>query len=105
MTEKNLNWKSRDLTEGKENLGIRAFYYGLGWNQEDFHKPQIGIGTPLHEINLCNMHSYEIGEAIKEGLAEAGLHGFRFGVPSVSPSRRGWPKPVCTDFVSGFRRS
>ena len=83
MSEESLNWKSRELTEG-ENVAIRAFYYGLGWDQEDFRKPQIGIGTPLHEINLCNMHSHEIGDSIKEGLNESGMHGFRFGVPSVS---------------------
>lgn len=83
MSEKELNWKSRELTEGG-NIGIHAFYYGLGWGREDFKKPQIGIGTPLHEINLCNMHSHEIGDSIKEGLAEAGMLGYRFGVPSVS---------------------
>ena len=83
MSEENLNWKSRELTEG-DNLAIHAFYYGLGWDKEDFSKPQIGIGTPLHEINLCNMHSYEIGDSIKAGLENAGMHGFRFGVPSVS---------------------
>ncbi len=83
MSEKGLNWKSRELTEG-DNSAIRAFYYGLGWKKEDFAKPQIGIGTPLHEINLCNMHSHEIGESIKAGLHEAGMLGYRFGVPSVS---------------------
>lgn len=83
MSNDNLNWKSRELTDG-ENIGIQAFYYGLGWEQNDFQKPQIGIGTPLHEINLCNMHSHEIGESIKEGLKDSDMHGFRFGVPSVS---------------------
>lgn len=83
MSKKELNWKSRELTEG-DNIGIHAFYYGLGWSQEDFKKPQIGIGTPLHEINLCNMHSYEIGDSIKAGLDKEGMLGYRFGVPSVS---------------------
>ena len=83
MNNENLNWKSRELTEG-DNIAIRAFYYGLGWQKKDFEKPQIGIGTPLHEINLCNMHSHEIGDSIKEGLAEVGMLGYRFGVPSVS---------------------
>ncbi|MDG2168643.1 MAG: dihydroxy-acid dehydratase [Opitutales bacterium] len=84
MSNDNLNWKSRELTGGDSNIGIQAFYYGLGWEQDDFQKPQIGIGTPLHEINLCNMHSHEIGESIKEGLEASDMHGFRFGVPSVS---------------------
>ena len=83
MSEQPLNWNSRELTEG-DNVAIRAFYYGLGWDKDDFQRPQIGIGTPLHVINLCNMHSHEIGDAIKEGLEEAGMLGYRFGVPSVS---------------------
>ena len=77
------NWNSKKLTQGNRQ-GIKAFYYGLGWDEEDFSKPLIGIGTPLHEINLCNLHSYEIGDAIKSGLQEASLLGFRIGVPSVS---------------------
>ena len=84
MSSENLNWKSRELTESDDNLGPQAFYYGLGWQKEDFKKPQIGIGTPLHEINLCNMHSHEIGDSIKKGLQDSDMHGFRFGVPSVS---------------------
>ncbi len=77
------NWNSKKLTQGKRQ-GIKAFYYGLGWDTEDFEKPLIGIGTPLHEINLCNLHSFELGEAIKAGLAEEEMLGFRIGVPSVS---------------------
>ena len=56
------NWNSKRLTRGGQQ-GIRAFYYGLGWTDEDFDKPLVGIGTPLHEINLCNRHSLELGEA------------------------------------------
>ena len=77
------NWNSRKLTQGNHQ-GIKAFYYGLGWSQADYNKPLVGIGTPLHEINLCNLHSYEIGEAIKSGFEDADMLGFRIGVPSVS---------------------
>ena len=77
------NWNSRKLTQGNRQ-GIKAFYYGLGWSQADYNKPLVGIGTPLHEINLCNLHSYEIGEAIKSGFEDADMLGFRIGVPSVS---------------------
>lgn len=77
------NWNSRKLTRGNQQ-GVHAFYYGLGLSEADFDKPQIGIGTPLHEINLCNLHSLELGDDLREGLAEAGLLGYRIGVPSVS---------------------
>jgi len=77
------NWNSKKLTQGNRQ-GIKAFYHGLGWQEEDFDKPLIGIGTPLHEINLCNLHSHELGESIKSGLADRNMMGFRIGIPSVS---------------------
>jgi len=83
VSDKLKNWNSRELTQGSRQ-GIKAFYHGLGWSREDFDKPLIGIGTPLHEINLCNLHSYDIGESIKGGLEASGMLGFRIGIPSVS---------------------
>ncbi len=81
MTE--LNWNSRNLTHGWQR-GVTAFYYGLGFTPEDFDRPQIGIGVPLLEGNLCNMHSYGLGQEIAAGCRDAGLIGFPFGTPGVS---------------------
>jgi dihydroxy-acid dehydratase len=78
-----LNWNSRHLTRGWQR-GVTAFYYGLGMTDEDFDWPQVGIGVPLLEGNLCNVHSYELGTAIAEGCRAAGLIGFPFGTPGVS---------------------
>ena len=79
----NLNWNSRNLTRGWQR-GVTAFFYGLGMTDEDFDKPQIGIGVPLLEGNLCNVHAYELAQEIKESCHSAGLVGFPFGVPGVS---------------------
>jgi dihydroxyacid dehydratase/phosphogluconate dehydratase len=54
-----LNWNSRHYTRGWQR-GVTAFYYGLGLTDEDFDKPQIGIGVPLLDGNLCNLHAYEL---------------------------------------------
>ncbi|TVR54420.1 MAG: dihydroxy-acid dehydratase [Puniceicoccaceae bacterium] len=78
-----LNWNSRRLTRGWQR-GIHAFYWGLGWEEADFERPQAGIGVPLLEANLCNLHAPRLAEWIKEGCREAGLHGFAFGVPTIS---------------------
>jgi dihydroxy-acid dehydratase len=78
-----LNWNSRTLTEGWQR-GITAFYYGLGMTDADFSRPQVGIGIPLLEGNICNIHSYELGSQIAKGCREAGLMGFPFGTPGVS---------------------
>lgn len=63
---------------------MRSFFWALGFEEEDFDKPQIGIGVPLLEGNLCNVHAYELATLIKEGCGEAGLVGFPFGTPGVS---------------------
>ncbi len=78
-----LNWNSRRFTRGWQK-GVTAFYYGLGFEEGDFDKPQVGVGVPLLEGNLCNVHAYELGQRVVEGCRQAGLMGFVFGVPGVS---------------------
>ncbi len=78
-----LNWNSKRLTRGWQQ-GVNAFYYGLGFSEEDLDRPQVGIGTPLLEGNLCNLHAYELARNIADGCKAAGLVGFSFGTPAVS---------------------
>jgi dihydroxy-acid dehydratase len=78
-----MNWNSRTLTAGWQP-GVKSFFYGLGLSEEDFSKPQVGIGVPLLEGNLCNVHAYELARQVAKGCREAGLLGFPFGTPAVS---------------------
>lgn len=78
-----LNWNSQAFTHGWQK-GITAFYYGLGFSTEDFDKPQVGIGTPLLDGNLCNVHAYSLAQEVAEGCRDAGLIGFPFGTPAIS---------------------
>ena len=83
MTEYKLNWNSNNLTHGWQR-GVTAFFWGLGFKPEDFDKAQIGIGTPLLDGNICNVHAHELAQLIAQGCKEAGLIGFPFGVSPVS---------------------
>jgi dihydroxy-acid dehydratase len=78
-----LNWNSKSLTRGWQR-GVTAFYFGLGMTESDFDRPQVGIGVPLLEGNICNIHAYELGSLIAKGCRDAGLMGFPFGTPGVS---------------------
>jgi len=78
-----LNWNSRQLTRGWQK-GVTAFFYGLGLSEADFDRPQVGIGVPLLEGNLCNVHAYDLAQRIAAGCREAGMLGFPFGTPAVS---------------------
>ncbi|MEZ6109347.1 MAG: hypothetical protein R3B96_25510 [Pirellulaceae bacterium] len=46
------NWNSRQVTHGWQQ-GVKAFFYGLGFAEGDFDRPQVGIGVPLLEGNLA----------------------------------------------------
>ena len=86
-----LNWNSRTFTRGWQK-GVTAFYYGLGFTEADFDRPQVGIGTPLLDGNLCNMHAYALARVTAEGCRNAGLIGFPFGTPAVSDNiTQGYP--------------
>lgn len=86
-----LNWNSRHITKGWQQ-GATAFYYGLGFSEDDFNKAQVGIGVPLLEGNLCNVHAYPFAKKIEQSCREAGLLGFVFGVPAVSDNiTQGYP--------------
>jgi dihydroxy-acid dehydratase len=78
-----LNWNSSQLTHGWQR-GVNAFFWGLGFKPEDFDKAQIGIGTPVLDGNLCNLHAHELAKEIQAGCRDAGLIGFPFGVTGVS---------------------
>lgn len=47
-------------------------------------KPQVGIASCWYEGNPCNMHLLDLAAAVKEGVQEAGLVGFRFNTIGVS---------------------
>ena len=82
-TTSELNWNSKQLTHGWQRA-VNAFYWGLGFKPEDFNKAQVGIGTPLLDGNLCNVHAHELALLLKQGCVDAGLIGFPFGVSCVS---------------------
>ena len=83
MTERPLNWNSRTITHGWQR-GTNAFFYGLGLTDAQLSSAQIGIGVPLLDGNLCNMHAYALGQSVAEGCREVGMLGFPFGVPGIS---------------------
>ena len=52
--EKRLNWNSHQLTRGWQK-GVTAFYWGLGFKEEDLDKAQVGIGSPswMETFAIC----------------------------------------------------
>ncbi|MGL4649832.1 MAG: dihydroxy-acid dehydratase, partial [Caldilineaceae bacterium] len=58
--------------------------YGVGLNDDDMSKPQVGIASMGWEGNTCNMHLNDLAREVKVGTAEAGLVGLIFHTIGVS---------------------
>lgn len=83
-TMEQLNKYSRRVTQPKAQGASQAILYGVGLTKEDMDKPQVGISSVWYEGNTCNMHLLKLSEAVKEGVQEAGMVGFRFNTVGVS---------------------
>ena len=60
-----LNKYSRTLTQDATQPGAQAMYYGIGFEEEDFKKAQVGIVSMGCDGNTCNMHLNELATIVK----------------------------------------
>ena len=45
MADGKLNWNSKQVTQGWQMV-MQSFFWRLGFSEEDFDKPQVGMGVP-----------------------------------------------------------
>ncbi|CAH1453016.1 unnamed protein product [Lactuca virosa] len=95
-----LNKFSSRITEPKSQGGSQAVLYGVGLSDDDLKKPQIGISSVWYEGNTCNMHLLKLAEAVKEGVQDAGMIGFRFNTIGVSDAISMGTRGMCYSLQS-----
>ena len=79
-----INKTSARITEPKSQGASQAMLYGIGLEDADMKKAQVGIGSVWFEGNTCNMHLNDLASRVKKGVEEAGLVGLRFNTVGVS---------------------
>jgi dihydroxy-acid dehydratase len=67
-----LRRQSRILTEGVNRAPNRAMLRDVGFTDEDFNRPMIGVASTWSEITPCNIHINVLAEAAKAGAKAAG---------------------------------
>ncbi|KAG7995577.1 hypothetical protein I3843_01G116400 [Carya illinoinensis] len=95
-----LNKYSSRVTEPTSQGGSQAILHGVGLSEDDLSKPQIGISSVWYEGNTCNMHLLRLSEAVKEGVREAGMVGFRFNTVGVSDAISMGTRGMCYSLQS-----
>ncbi|XP_076889124.1 dihydroxy-acid dehydratase, chloroplastic-like [Bidens hawaiensis] len=99
-TTPKLNKFSSRITEPKSQGAAQAVLYGVGLSDEDLKKPQVGVSSVWYEGNTCNMHLLKLAEAVKQGVEEAGLIGFRFNTIGVSDAISMGTRGMCYSLQS-----
>jgi dihydroxy-acid dehydratase len=56
----------------------------IGMEDDDFAKPQIGVGSSWNEITPCNLSLQRLAKSVKDGVFAAGGFPMEFGTISVS---------------------
>jgi len=84
MEEKELRRYSRVVVDGVEQAPSRAMLRAVGFTEDDFHKPQIGIASTWSMITPCNMHLDGLAEKAAAGADAAGGKGVVFNTITVS---------------------
>ncbi len=80
----NLKRRSSMLTDGDNRAPNRAMLRAVGFTDEDFKKPMIGIASLWAEITPCNVHLDKLATRVKEGVRVAGGIGQIYGTITVS---------------------
>ena len=81
---KRMNERSRMVTEGVARAPNRSMYYAMGYKEEDFVKPMVGVANGHSTITPCNSGLQKLADAAINALEQAGAKAQVFGVPTVS---------------------
>lgn len=75
---------SAPLVDGYDRAASRAMLRAVGFKEEDFKKPQIGIASTWSMVTPCNMHIHELAKESEKGVNEAGGKAIIFNTITIS---------------------
>ena len=75
---------SSEIVDGVEQAPSRAMLRAVGFDSEDFKKPQVGIASTWSMVTPCNMHIDKLAEAAASGADNAGSKAVIFNTITVS---------------------
>ncbi len=84
MSDKNTRTFSSLVVDGMERAPSRAMLHAVGFNNEDFKKPQIGIASTWSMVTPCNMHINKLADAAAVGVNNADGKAVIFNTITIS---------------------
>jgi len=78
------NQRSKTVTEGDARAPNRSMYYAMGYRDEDFGKPMVGVANAYSTITPCNAGLNVLATRAEAELKAAGANPQIFGTITVS---------------------
>ena len=75
---------SSKIVDGLEQAPSRAMLRAVGFEDEDFKKPQVGIASTWSMVTPCNMHIDKLANSAVKGVNESGSKAVIFNTITVS---------------------
>ncbi|MBI4657607.1 MAG: dihydroxy-acid dehydratase [Verrucomicrobia bacterium] len=72
------------VVDGPERAPSRAMLHAVGFEKEDFKKPQIGVASTWSMVTPCNMHIDQLAVQVAQGVNESGGKAIVFNTITVS---------------------
>ena len=72
------------LLDGDERAAARAMLYPVGFKEEDFKKPIIGVASTWSNVTPCNMHIDKLALEAERGANEGGGKAIVFNTITIS---------------------
>jgi len=72
------------VVDGDDRAPNRSMLRAVGFEDEDFAKPQVAVCSAWSMVTPCNSHLDELGKASVEGVDQAGGKAVPFGTITVS---------------------
>ncbi len=76
--------RSWEVTEGPERAPARAMLRAVGFSEDDFGKPQVGVASSWNEVTPCNYHLDRLAALAKGGVRQGGAVPIEFTTIAVS---------------------
>src|SRR6516162_5201826 len=78
------NRTSTTTTGGMGRAPNRAMLRAVGFHDDDFERPMIGVASLYSDITPCNAHLDRLAQVAREGIRAGGGVGQVFGAPTAS---------------------
>src|SRR5437870_6198986 len=78
------NERSRNVTQGVARSANRAMYYAMGYRDQDFDRPMIGIANAHSTITPCNSGLQKLADIVIATIKSEGANPQVFGTPTIS---------------------